>query len=353
MVVPIHLLVCDADPDDALAIVARLRHDGLDVAHERAEDRRAVAAALHGGPPDVVISDYSLPSCTAWDTLRMLRDAAPDVPFILVSAEIDSSRATALMRAGARDFVGKHDLSRLTPVVQRELRQAECRRRLARLESLGTLAGGIAHDFNNLLTVIRGHTELALDTMPRDVPGRADLERVQHAAERGEALARLLLVPGERESGRRRAADPNAVVDEAVRLLGPVLDRGVELVTQLEPGLPAVGLDPGSLEHALLNVLINAGAAMPDGGRITVETARTGAGVRLTVSDTGYGMPAEVVERAFEPYFTTKGHGIGLGLASVCRAVQEAGGTASLASEPGAGTTVRIDLPAAPRFAGH
>ncbi|WP_113700857.1 hybrid sensor histidine kinase/response regulator [Nonomuraea lactucae] len=496
MIVPIHLLLCEDDDNDALMIVARLRRDGLDVTHERVEDREAAVDALRRRPPDVVISDYRMPYLTAEVALRLVRDAALDIPFILVSGQIGDERAASLMRAGARDFVPKDRLTRLAPVVRRELREAECRHerrraqaalreseqrfrlfadnapdiifrcrptpraeieylspaaavllgcdpgelsgdpghvlslvhpadrarlerswaspggetlvvrwrrpdgtlvwteqwavgihdddgrllavegilrdvtaevnerrereRLERqlrqadwLRSLGTLAGGVAHDFNNLLAVIRGHAELALDTLPEDVPGRVDLERIHQAAERGGALTRRLLTSGRMEQPQPRALDLNAVIEETARLLCPMFGDGIELVTLLEPALPPVRIDRGRLEHVLLNVLINACAAMPDGGRITIESVRAATGVRFSVSDTGCGMPPEVAERAFEPFFTTKerGQGTGLGLSIAHGTVEDAGGRATLTSEPGSGTTVRIDLPAAARLA--
>ncbi|MBN6054660.1 hypothetical protein JYK22_22145, partial [Nonomuraea sp. RK-328] len=215
------------------------------------------------------------------------------------------------------------------------------------LRESGLDVGGFAHDLNNLIGVILGHAELALDALPEDAPGRADVERIRQAAERGEALARRLLTPG--RADRPGATDLNAVVEDTANLVRPTLDGGVELDTRLSPGLPAVGIARAPLENALLNVLVNALAAMPDGGRLTIETARAEGGerVRLTVRDTGHGMPAEVAEHAFEPFFTTRERGTGLGLCSARGAVEEAGGRTTLASRPGRGTSVHMHLPRA------
>ncbi|MEV0144961.1 MULTISPECIES: ATP-binding protein [unclassified Nonomuraea] len=343
MVVPIHILMCEVEEDDALRIVSCLLEEGVEATHERVEDAESVATALRLRPPDIVFSDYRMPCLTAHDVLRLLHEAGLDVPFVLVSGPVGDERAVALMRAGARDFVCKDRLSRLAPVVRRELREAECRHRLSCLDRL---AGGLAHDVSNLFGVILGHAELALDMLPADAPGRAGVERIQQAAGQGEALARRLLVPG--QADRPEPVELNTVVEETAGLLRPILSAGVDLVTRLAPGLPAVGIDRAALAHALINVLVNALAAMPDGGRLTIETARAGdGGVRLTVSDTGHGMPAEVAEHAFEPFFTTREQGTGLGLPTARGTVEEAGGRTTLTSRPGSGTTIHMYLPAA------
>ncbi|GAA2289974.1 hypothetical protein GCM10010149_41050 [Nonomuraea roseoviolacea subsp. roseoviolacea] len=227
----------------------------------------------------------------------------------------------------------------------------EARRDALRLlREAGLDVGGFAHDLGNLLGVILGHAELALDALPEDAPGRADVERIRRAAERGEALARRFLAPRRQaRPARRGRTDLNAVVEETAGLVSPALGGDVELDTRLSPGLPDVGIDRAALENALLNVLVNALAAMPDGGRLTIETApaESDERVRLTVHDTGHGMPAEVAEHAFEPFFTTRERGTGLGLFSARGAVEEAGGRTTLASRPGRGTSVHMHLPRA------
>jgi PAS domain S-box-containing protein len=266
--------------------------------------------------------------------------------------------------------------------LQQQLRQAE------RLESLGRLAGGIAHDFNNLLAVILGHAELALaDTAP-DAACRDDLEAVRKLAEGGSALIRQLLVFSRQGQQRPETVDVNEVVAETERVLRGVVGEDVEFVTRLAPDLHPVTVDRGELERMLLNLVANSRRAMPAGGRLTLETRRVAPGdrmsgdragggsapgspgsagsaaaspatadprspaaravVRLVVTDTGVGMPADVAKRAFEPFFTTdSGSGTGLGLSAAYGVVKGVGGEIRLASEPGVGTTVQIDLPAA------
>ncbi|RSM65389.1 hybrid sensor histidine kinase/response regulator [Actinoplanes sp. ATCC 53533] len=236
--------------------------------------------------------------------------------------------------------------------LERQLRQAE------RLDSLGQLAGGIAHDFNNLLAVIAGYADMLSEELAPEHPGRADLEGIKQAAGRGSGLTRQMLIFSRLEPSQPEVLDLNAVVADMQRLLSRTLGEDIEVATHLEPTLPAVAMDRSKLEQVLMNALVNSRAAMPSGGQLTIATGlaaaiagATGQGdipaVYLTITDTGCGMSAEVAARAFEPFYTTKGRGqgTGLGLATAYGAVTEAGGTISLESRVGYGTTLRVCLP--------
>ena len=229
---------------------------------------------------------------------------------------------------------------------EEQLRQSQ------KLEALGTLAGGVAHDFNNLLTVISGFTQLALTTTPEDAPARADLVQVKDAAHRAGALTAQLLAFGRRQVLQPRVLDLNDAVRQVETMLRHVLGGGVELRTELAARLPRIHADPGQLEQVLMNLAINARDAMPDGGVLTIATEEApgpdGAGVALVVSDNGTGMDEATRARIFEPFFTTKevGKGTGLGLATVYGIVQQSGGSITVDSEAGAGTTFRVVLPA-------
>jgi PAS domain S-box-containing protein len=226
---------------------------------------------------------------------------------------------------------------------QHRLEQAE------RLETVGQLAGGVAHDFNNLLAVILNYAYFVREHLPADSPMRADLEEIRHAAERGSELTHQLLVFSRRETVRPVVLDLNAVVRDVARLLGRTLGEHVSLVTELAREECLVEADAAQLEQVVVNLVVNARDALPEGGEIRIETARGGEEVALTVSDAGLGMEAEVVSRAFEPFFTTKpkGAGTGLGLATVYGTVTQAGGQVEIDSLPGRGTTVRVHLPVA------
>ena len=237
--------------------------------------------------------------------------------------------------------------------------------RTRRLESLGQLAGGIAHDFNNIIAVIVNYASLIAEDAA--AAGFADIasdaEQVSRAAQRGAELTHQLLAFARREVVRPRALDLNQVIAQVEDMLRRSIGEHIALRTDLAGGLPAVTADPGQIEQVLVNLAVNARDAMPGGGSLTIETRllptdapdvvdrpplRPGRYVRLRVSDTGTGMPREVVDRAFEPFFTTKsaGQGTGLGLATVYGIVTAAGGDLAIHSEPGAGTSITVLLPA-------
>ncbi len=239
-----------------------------------------------------------------------------------------------------------------------QLRQAQ------KMEAVGYLTGGVAHDFNNLLMVIMGNLELAQQAL-----GQADLMRAGHrisaaqgGARRGATLTQRLLAFARRQSLAPQAVDANKIVSEMSELIRHSIGSGVELETVLAGGLWAAVADPNQLENALLNLAINARDAMPEGGKLTVETANAhldaayaashvevlpGQYVLIAVSDGGTGMTPEQVERAFEPFFTTKGvgKGSGLGLSQVFGFVKQSKGHVKIYSEAGAGTTVKLYLP--------
>ena len=235
-----------------------------------------------------------------------------------------------------------------------------------RLESVGQLTGGIAHDFNNLLTVIQGNLQI-LETLPplaADGRGQKLLDAATRATRRAAELTSKLLAFSRRQVLQPNAVDVAAMVHSLADMLRRTLDQRVRIAIDVEADCPAVLADPVQLESALLNIAINARDAMPDGGELVFRahrvaalpddaappTASTAPGfVSIAVSDTGSGMPEAVRERAFEPFFTTKGagRGTGLGLSTVYGFATQSGGTVTLASAPGAGTTVTMLLPQA------
>lgn len=221
-----------------------------------------------------------------------------------------------------------------------------------RLETIGRLTSGIAHDFNNLLLIIKGYASFLENQVSDDV-ARGRIAQILQATDSAGALTRQLLLFGQRRHVEPTLVDVNAVIERIHKLLGHSLGVAIELDVRLEPGLPAVTVDPTQLEQVLLNLTVNARDAMPDGGRVTIETGVVteagGDAVRIAVRDTGFGMPPEVKERVFEAFFTTKpdGEGTGLGLATVHGIVSEAGGRIDIDSVPDAGTRIDVFLPAA------
>ncbi len=219
-------------------------------------------------------------------------------------------------------------------------------------ESLGVLAGGVAHDFNNLLTAVIGFAGLARSLAPAPTGPLTDcLTQIEAAAERAGELCRQMLAYDGRGQPARQAVDLSALARETVRLLTAGHLRGVAVTLDLAPDLPRVDGDPTQLRQVVLNLLTNAAEATA--GRptraVTVSTAAAAGVVRLTVSDTGAGMDAATAARVFEPFFTTKPTGHGLGLAAVGEIVRGHGGSVRVVTDPGAGSTFEVELPAAAR----
>lgn len=228
-----------------------------------------------------------------------------------------------------------------------------------KMEAIGQLTAGLAHDFNNLLQVINGNLELALKALDERHAGTQPIQRAQRAALRAAKLTEQLLTFARKQRLEPKRVNLNALVVEFSEMLVRTLGDKVDLRLDLKPGLPSCMLDPTHLEMALLNVLINARDAMPQGGVVHVATAVVrdearaaphhappGAYVALCVTDQGEGMSPEVLRRATEPFFTTKGPGTGLGLAMVHGFVQQSHGRLDIESEPGKGTRVRMTFPA-------
>ncbi|HEX2916285.1 MAG TPA: PAS domain S-box protein [Chloroflexia bacterium] len=238
-----------------------------------------------------------------------------------------------------------------------ELRQSQ------KMEALGTLAGGVAHDFNNLLTAILGNAELALFSLHEDDPLRVELEEIKSNVDRASKLTRQLLAFSRRQPTDCKLLDLNEVVSGLEKLLRRLIREDVELYTHLSPDTGQIMADHGQLEQVLVNLAINARDAMPEGGKLTIETSNIeldaayiqthlpstepGKYVLLSVSDTGEGIPPEIRSRIFEPFFTTKGsdRGTGLGLSTVYGIVKQNRGYIEVYSEVGLGTTFKIYLP--------
>jgi CheY-like chemotaxis protein len=232
------------------------------------------------------------------------------------------------------------------------------------MESIGRLAGGVAHDFNNLLTVINGGVELGLATLPPEHVSRSHLVDAAQAVRSAAALTHQLLAFSRKEMIAPKVLDLNEVIHRVRKMILRLLGEDIALETVCGQELTPVCFDPGQVEQVLLNLAVNARDAMPNGGRLKIETsnaylgedyvrrhvvAHPGAYVLLAVSDDGTGMNEEVQAHLFEPFFTTKGpgKGTGLGLAMVYGAVQQNGGAIEVHSEVNCGTTFRIYLPAA------
>lgn len=235
-----------------------------------------------------------------------------------------------------------------------------------KLEAIGRLTAGIAHDFNNLLMSIGGNIDL-LRSRSNGPEAIRRLDAMRGAVERGSLLTRQLLAFGRRQRLTPRVVDLNGILADTVRLLASMLGQRIAVVLQCDADVWPVFVDPGQIEHAILNLTLNARDAMPAGGTITIGTVNRsevpravaadlapGAYVELSVADTGAGMAEDVLMRAVEPFYTTKepGQGSGLGLSQVYGIARQSGGTLLIESAPGHGTIVRLFLPRAHEMAG-
>ena len=260
------------------------------------------------------------------------------------------------VQAIARDITERKQSEEEKTFLQEQLRQSQ------KMEAIGRLAGGIAHDFNNLLTIIGGYSALSFLELKEEDPLKGNIRAVQKATERAANLTRQLLAFSRRQPMEMKVLDLNATLRDMDKMLRRVIGEDIKLVTHLAEDLGRTKTDPGQIEQVIMNLVVNARDAMPEGGRLTIETAnveldeayvrghvgvKPGRYLMLSVSDTGAGMTQEVKERVFEPFFTTKGagKGTGLGLSTVYGIVKQSGGNIWVYGEPEKGAAFKIYLP--------
>jgi signal transduction histidine kinase len=364
----VRILQVEDNPLDAELVLSELDQDGLEYDVQLVDDEPAFRAALEQFKPNIVLSDLSLPTFSGERALEILRAASTDIPFIFISATLGEEAAIEALRNGATDYILKHNTARLASAVRRALREADEQRarkhaeqeliRAQRFESLALLAGGLSHDLRNLLQplLLAGDTledyaddpRLArLGTLVRDC-GRRGLEMVS---------SMLSFARGARRAEQVRLG---ALLDALKLLLQGSVPRSIKMEVDVDD--PDVSFEGNhtELQQCLLNLSLNAMQAMPDGGTLRIETTQVnladdffvegeqplpGRYLLLSVSDTGHGMPPEVLQRLFEPFFTTKESGTGLGLLSCKRIVASHGGLMRVRSKEGEGTQFRLYLP--------
>ncbi|HEV2538508.1 MAG TPA: response regulator [Frateuria sp.] len=364
----IRILQVEDDPIDAELIQAELDADGLDYEVRLVDDEADYVACLREFEPHIVLSDLSLPGFSGQRALELLRSHDEDLPFIYVSATLGEEAAVEALRNGATDYILKQNPARLATAVRRALAEAEAVRakrraeaeliRAQRFESLAMLAGGLSHDLRNLLQPLL----LAGDSLQdyQDDPRLARLGAlVRDCGRRGLQMVQSMLSFAR---GARRA-DPvrvGALMDALGLLLRGSVPRNVRMEMVVDDRELTFEGNHTELQQALLNLCLNAIQAMTEGGELRViaaecelagdfflagEAPRPGRYLRLTVADTGPGMPPEVRARLFEPFFTTKEGGTGLGLLSCQRIVASHDGVMRLDSEPGKGTAFHLYIP--------
>ena len=279
-------------------------------------------------------------------------------------AEVRQINEELEQRVGTRTADYKQALEDLRGEMRRREELEQQLLQSQKMEAVGRLAGGVAHDFNNLLTVILGYNEMLREHLEEDPVGTDYLAEVLEASERASSLTNQLLAFSRRQVSVPRIVSLNDLVRNIERMLRRIIGEDLSLDISLDPSLPAVEVDPGHIDQVIMNLAVNSRDAMPDGGRLTIETAHVhlpeeyaahhvspvpGSYALLTVSDTGIGMDADTRARIFEPFFTTKeqGKGTGLGLSIVYGIVKQNGGEILVYSEPGQGTVFKLYLPTA------
>ena len=368
---PLHILHLEDDPNDAALVQSTLEAGGITCATTCVQNRDDFVAALEHGGIDLILSDFSLPAFDGLSAIAIVRARLPDVPVILVSGILGEEVAIASLKSGATDYVLKERLSRLVPAVRRAMLEVKGRAEHRRLEAqfieaqkmevIGQLASGVAHDFNNILAVIMGYSDLITSGHAN---GRLQkyTEEIRHASERAAGLTRQLLVFSRKQTVQPVVLDLNDVVKDLDKMLRRLVDENIEMTIVPGKQIGRIKADSGYVGQVLMNLVVNARDAMPNGGKLTIATdnvtldenyaqthkaALPGNYVMLSVTDTGTGIPEEVKAHLFEAFFTTKpsGRGTGLGLATCQTIVQQSGGHIGVYSEVGKGTTFKIYFP--------
>jgi len=369
---PLHILHLEDDPNDAALVCSALEAGGIRCATTCVQTRQDFVAALEAGGLDLILSDYSLPAFDGLSALEIVRDRWPDIPFIIVSGTLGEEQAIDSLKSGATDYVLKERLSRLAPAVRRAMRETEERIKRQQLEAqfieaqkmevIGHLADGVAHDFNNILAVIMGYSDLVASSLEPESLLRKYIEEIRLASERAAGLTRQLLVFSRNETVQPVVLDLNAVVQEQEKMLRRLIGENIEMAIVPGEKTGRIKADSGYVGQVVMNLVVNARDAMPNGGKLTIATANVtldetyshthaevapGKYVMLSVSDTGTGMSNEVKARLFEAFFTTKpkGKGTGLGLATCQTIAKQCGGHIGVESDLGQGATFKIYFP--------
>ena len=262
-------------------------------------------------------------------------------------------------------LVAEHERTRaMLAASEEQVRQSQ------KMEAVGRLAGGVAHDFNNILTAILSYADFLIEALPANDPRGDDAREIRRAARRATTLTGQLLAFSRRQVYQPRALDLNALIREFSKILTRVIGEDVKLETRLADDLGTLKADPGQVEQVIMNLVVNASDAMPNGGTITLSTEnvtvdgpssqphpqlRAGSYVAIRVSDTGMGMDAATMKHIFDPFFTTKesGKGTGLGLATVYAIAERTGGVVMVHSAPGEGAEFTVYLPRTDAAAEH
>jgi signal transduction histidine kinase len=377
-----HIMVVDDEKDFLESVNRGLMTSGFN--HLTLESRPADALARLQSEErvDVALVDITMPEMSGIELIEEIRKVSPDTQCAVVSAGADVRTAVACMQKGAYDYLVKpvtrealvlciHRGLRIMEQIRERREAEEVKERLEaqlanaqKMEAIGTLAGGIAHDFNNILGIIIGNTELALEDIPGWNPAHENLEEIRAAAHRAKDVVRQILTFSRQPEKSLTPMNIGPVISEAILLLRSSFPSTITIRPNIEKHLYPVKSEPAQINQVLINLCTNAAHAMGEaGGTLDVnlvnvdleeEDMKTypdlapGRHVRLTVSDTGHGMDPEMLNRIFDPYFSTRevGDGAGMGLAVVQGIVLNHHGTIQVTSSPGKGSSFHVLIPA-------
>ncbi len=306
---------------------------------------------------EAALAGISLGPSRGQSEMGIRRQDGSMIPVELQVALAAGSGSEPIVICSLRDVTARRSAA------ERQARLESSLNRSRRVEAIGQLAGGVAHDFNNLLAVVLNYATFVAEELPEDSPMQADLAEIRTAAERGATLTRQLLIFSRRDVSNPEIVDLNEVIRSLEKLLQRTLGEHIDLEISLADDLWRVEVDPAQIEQAMLNLVLNGREAMPSGGELRIQTDNVelddvyaegnpeivpGQYARITVTDTGPGIPQEEIDHIFEPFYSTKlrGEGPGLGLAAVHGVVTAAGGQVTVYSEPDMGTAFKVHLPA-------
>lgn len=383
---PLRVLIVEDIEQDALLLKRALSSGGFDVRAKRVETEQAMRQALSLEDWDVILSDYTLPSFSAFQALETMKSLALDLPFIIVSGTVEEDTAVEAIRAGAHDFLAKGRFARLVPAIEREMEDAKLRAESAemrqqllisdRMASIGTLAAGVAHEINNPLTAVIAGVELALqdfgevsdklqafataqssnspsptsEVLPKVTRAHENLVDVREAAERVRLIVRDLRSFSRADDQTTGPVNIERTIDASIRMVQHELNHRTRLIKKYSD-VPSVLGNEARLGQVFLNLIVNAAQSMPttdvERNELEVTTKLDNERIVVEIRDNGSGIPPHILPRIFDPFFTTKpvGKGTGLGLAICYRIVTELGGDIHVESIVGRGTTFRTQLP--------
>ena len=374
---PVRILLIEDTPEDVRLIREALAAEpGAAFQLTHADRLLSGLRHLEGEPPDLILLDLKLPDSEGIETVVAVREQAPHTPIVVLTASDDTALAVEAVQKGAADYLVKGYVQVYPALLARAIRYALERRRAEaertrlqrqlnqaqKMETVGRFAGGIAHDFKNVLQIILSLAWLIRSRRPDDQELLVSVEELVHAAESGSGLVQQLLAFSRQQPLQAARFDLNEAIRGMARLLQQLVGDPVTLQLDLQPGPFMVRMDRTGLEQILMNLCANARDSMPQGGPLTIRTARRtadepfvdahpglsrGEHVRLSIQDRGSGMDPAVAAHIFEPFFTTKhlGQGTGLGLAVVYGLVQQHAGCIEIDTAPGRGTTFHLYFP--------